>query len=202
VGVKAKQILDDIERLAAGRLARAKELEQRGFIQEAVDTLSETVRTYAGTQAAADAAQLMTGFAAKPEGQEKLRLRAARDLLAGAREAFRSGRYCDCLERCDQLAAVYPDLAEGKEAMGLAAEIKGNPERLAAACEQMNQRTAAMYLALAESWAKKGQSAEAVACLEKVTKLCPNSQQADAAQAQLTKLRANGAATPTGAIKP
>jgi thioredoxin-related protein len=202
VGVKAKQILDDIERTAAGRLARAKELEQRGFTQEAVDALAEAVRTYAGTQAAADAASLLTGFAARPEGQEKLRQRAARDLLAGAREAFRSGRYCDCLEKCDQLAAVYPDLAEGKEAVGLAAEIKGNPERLATACEQMNQRTAAMYLTLAESWAKKGQTAEAIACLEKVGKLCPNSQQADLAQTQLTKLRANGAPTPTGAIRP
>ena len=34
-------------------------------------------------------------------------------------------------------------------------------ERLAAACEQMNDRTAAMYLALAESWSKKGQDKEA-----------------------------------------
>lgn len=202
VGVKSKQILDDIERIATGRLTRAKELEQRGFTQEAIDSLAETVRTYAGTQAAADAASLMTGFAAKPEGQEKLRLRAARELLAGAREAFRSGRYSDCLERCDQLAAVYPDLAEGKEAMGLAGEIKSNPERLAAACEQMNQRTAAMYLTLAESWTKKGQTAEAITCLEKVSKLCPNSRQADIAQGELAKLRANGAPTPTGAIKP
>jgi len=202
VGAKAKQILDDIERVAAGRLARAKELEQRGFTQEAVDTLAEAVRTYAGTQAAADAATLMTGFAAKPEGQEKLRLRAARDLLAAAREEFRSGRYCDCLEKCDQLASVYSDLAEGKEAAGLAAEIKGNPERLAAVCDQMNQRTATMYLTLAESWAKKGQPAEAIACLEKVAKLCPNSRQADIAQGQLTKLRANGGTAATGGIKP
>lgn len=202
IGVKARQILEDVERMAAGRLTRAKELEQRGFTQEAVDVLAETVRTYAGTQAAADAATLMTGFAARPEGQEKLRLRAARDLLAGAREAFRSGRYSGCLERCEQLVAVYSDLPEGKEAEALAAEIKGNPERLAAACEQMNQRTAAMYATLAESWVKKGQTAEAIACLEKVALLCPKSAQADQALAQITRLRANGAAIPTGAIKP
>jgi thioredoxin-like negative regulator of GroEL len=202
VGAKAKQILDDVERVAAGRLARAKELEQRGFTQEAIDTLAEAVRTYAGTQAAADAATLMTGFAAKPEGQEKLRLRAARDLLAAAREEFRSGRYCDCLEKCEQLSSVYPDLAEGKEAVGLAAEIKGNPERLAVVCEQMNQRTATMYMTLADSWAKKGQTADAIACLEKVGKLCPNSRQADIAQGQLTKLRANSGTAATGGIKP
>lgn len=202
VGYKAKQILDDIERVAAGRLARAKELEQRGFTQEAVDTLAEAVRTYAGTQAAADAATLMAGFTAKPEGQEKLRLRAARDLLAAAREEFRAGRYFDCLEKCDRLGSVYADIAEGKEAAALAAEVRANPERLAAACDQLTQRTAAMYMTLAESWSKKGQTAEAIACLEKVTKLCPNTRQSDIAQAQLTKLRANGAAIPTGAIKP
>ena len=49
------------------------------------------------------------------------------------------------------------------------------------ACEQMNERTAAMYLTLADSWAKKGQAAEAIACYEKVTKLCPNTRQADLA---------------------
>ena len=145
----------------------------------------------------------MTGFAAKPESQEKLRLRAARELLAGAREAFRveqaSATACRSVSRLPRSIA---DLAEGKEAAGLAAEIKANPERLAAACEQMNQRTASMYMTLAESWTKKGQTAEAIACLEKVTKLCPKSTHADTAQAQLAKLRTNTATTPTGAIKP
>src|SRR5262249_52367362 len=155
-----------------------------------------------GGGAAGAPAPRMPGFAARPEGQEKLRLRAARDLLASAREDFRAGRYFDCLERCEQLTSAYPELAEGKEAAGLAAEIKANPERLAGVCDQMNQRTAAMYITLAESWAKKGQTAEAIACLEKVAKLCPNSRQADIAQGQLTKLRANGGTTPTGAIKP
>ena len=79
VGVKAQQVLDDVERQAAGRLARAKEFEQRGQTQEALDTLADAVKTYAGTQAAADAATLMTGLTARPEAQDKLRGRAARD---------------------------------------------------------------------------------------------------------------------------
>lgn len=202
VGMKAKQILDDVERLAAGRLNRAKELEQRGLTQEALDTLADAVRTFAGTQAAGDAATLMTGLAARPETQEKLRLRAARELLASAKDEFKGGRFYDSLQKADQLAAVYPDLPEGKEAAALAAEIKGNPERLAAVCDQMNQRTAAMYMTLAEAWAKKGQTAEAVACLEKVAKLCPNTRHADLALAQITKLRANGNATPASLQKP
>jgi thioredoxin-like negative regulator of GroEL len=202
VGVKAKQVLEDVEKLAAARLSRAKELEQRGLTQEAIDTLAEAVKTYAGTQAAADAATLMTGLAGKPETREKLRQRAARDLLASAKEEFRTNKFYDCLQKCEQLSAGYGDLAEGKEGAALAWEIKNNPERLAAACEQMNERTAAMYLTLAEAWAKKGQAAEAIACYEKVTKLCPNSRQADIALAQMTKLRANGNAVPTGGVKP
>lgn len=202
VGVKAKQLLDDVEKLAAGRLARAKELEQRGLTQEAIDVLADAVKTYGGTQAAGDAATLMTGLAAKPEVADKLRTRAARDLLAAAKEEFRTNKFYDCLQRCEQLTTVYSDLPEAKEATGLTADIKGNPERLAVACDQMNQRTAALYITLAESWEKKGHRAEAVACYEKVAKLCPNSRHADLALAQATRLRANGNATVAGAVKP
>jgi uncharacterized protein YyaL (SSP411 family) len=202
VGVKAKQILDDVEKLAAGRLARAKALEQGGFTQEAVDTLAQAVKTYAGTQAAADAATLMTGLAATPEIQEKLRSRSARDLLAAAREEFRTNKFYDCLQKCDQLTAAYAGLPEAKEGAALAADIRGNPERLSAVCDQMNQRTAAMYTTLAETWAKKGQAAEAIACYEKVAKLCPNTRQADLAVAQMNLLRVNGGASAAGLVKP
>lgn len=202
VGIKAKQILDDVEKLAASRLARAKALEERGFTQEAVDTLAEAVKIYAGTQAAADAATLMTGLAAKPDVEEKLRLRSARDLLAAAREEFRTNKFYDCLQKCDRLTGVYGDLPEGKEARSLAEDIRGNPERLAVACDQMNQRTATMYLTLAESWVKKGQSAEALACYEKVAKLTPNSRLSDIATAEMTKLRATSGTATTGGQKP
>lgn len=202
IGVKAKQILGDVEKLAAGRLARAKALEERGFTQEAVDTLADAVKTYAGTQAAADAASLMTGLAARPEIQNKLRLRSARDLLAAAREDFRTSKFYDCLNRCEQIAMTFAELPEAKEAASLATDIRGNPERLAIACEQLNQRTAAMYLTLAESWTKKGQPAEAIACYEKVTRLCPNSRQGDIASAELVKLRATSGTAATGGIRP
>jgi tetratricopeptide (TPR) repeat protein len=202
IGAKARQILDDVEKLAAGRLARAKALEARGFTQEAVDTLAEAIKTYAGTQAAADAASLMTGLAAKPDIQEKLRARSARDLLAAAREEFRSEKFHDCLLKCDQLATAFADLAEGKEAKALGEDIRGNPERLAIACEQMNQRTAAMYLTLAEAWARKGQTAEAIASYEKAAHLLPESRVADVATAEIVKLRAKENASPAGLRKP
>ena len=201
VGAKAKELLEGVERQAAGRLVRAKELELKGFTPEAMDTLAELMKTYAGTQAALDAATLMAGLGEKPETIERQRSRQARDLLATAKEEFRTGRYYDCLQRCDQLAANFADRAEAKEAAALAADVKGNPDRLAAACEQMNERTAAMYLALADSWMKKGQEKEAMACLEKVMKLSPNSRQAELAQVQLTKLQGREPTTPAGGFK-
>jgi thioredoxin-related protein len=203
VGVKAKQILAEVEGQGAGRLARAKDLETRGLTHEAMDTLTDLMKAYAGTQAATDAATRMAGLADKPETQEKLKLRRARDLLALAKEEFRTQRYYDCLQHCEQIGATFADLPESKEANALAAEVQGNPDRLAAACEQMNDRTAAMYATLAESWMKKGQDKEALACLEKVMKLAPNSRHAEVAQVQLTKIQGRTTpAVPAGFKKP
>ena len=97
---------------------------------------------------------------------------------------------------------MYADLPEGKEAKALGDDIRGNPERLSIACEQMNERTAAMYLTLAESWARKGQRAEAIASYQKAARLTPNSRAADIAAAEIVKLRAAGGAALTGGMKP
>jgi thioredoxin-related protein len=201
VGAKAKQVLDEVEKQAAGRVARAKDLELRGQTAEAMDALTDVMKTYAGTDAAADAAARMAGISDRPETQQLQRQRRARDLLALAKEEFRGQRYHDCLQKCEQLADSFADLPEGKEAQALASEVKNHPERLAVACEQMNEKTAAMYLALAESWRKKGQDREAIACLEKVTKLSPNSKQAELAQSQLAQLRGKDPAIPAGLKK-
>ncbi|MCI0700232.1 MAG: thioredoxin family protein [Planctomycetia bacterium] len=200
IGTKSKQVLDEIERLAAGRLVRAKDLEQKGQTLEAMDLLADTVKLFAGTQAATDATALLTGLAEKPEAVAKKRQRTARDLLAEAKDEFRTGQLYDCLLKCERLSSAFADLPEAKEAAALLTDIRGNPERLAKVCEQMNERTAAMYLALADSWVKKGQFAEASACLKKVIALCPNTKQADIAQAELTKIQSKG--TPTGGQKP
>jgi hypothetical protein len=203
VGVKAKQLLDEVEKIAAGKLARAKQFEERGQIQEAMDALADAVKQYAGTRAASDAATRLAGLAEKPEEVQKRRVRVARDLLAVARDDFRNERLYDCIQKCEQISVAYAELPEAKDADALIADIKGNPERLAKACEQMNERTAAMYMALAESWTKKGQPAEAAACLKKVMALCPNTRHADLAQAELTKLQNKTTpAVPAGLTKP
>ncbi len=203
VGIKAKQILDEVEKLAAGKLALAKQLEQRGQTHDAMDALADAVRVYAGTQAASDAATALAGLTDKPEVLQQRRLRVARDMLAIARDDFRSGRLYDCMQKCEQIALSYAELPEAKDAKALLADIRGNPERLAKACDQMNDRTAAMYMALADSWATKGQNVEAAACLKKVMALCPNTRHADLAQAELTKLQSKTTpAIPTGFTKP
>jgi thioredoxin-related protein len=203
IGAKAKQMLDEVEKQAAGKLAQAKQLEQRGQVLEAMDVLAEAVKQYAGTRAAADSAALLAGLAEKPEEVQKRRLRVARDLLAAARDDFRAGRLYDCIQKCEQIAIAYAELPESRDAGSLLADIKSNPDRLARACEQMNERTAAMYLALADSWTSKGQPAEAAACLKKVMALCPNTHHADLAQAELVKLQGKDApAVPAGLTKP
>ena len=202
VGVKAKQILDEVEKLAAGKLSLAKQLEQRGQTAEAMDALADAVRVYAGTQAASDASTALAGLTDKPEVVQQRRLRVARDMLGVARDDFRAGRLYDCMQKCEQLVLSYAELPEAKDAKALLVDIRGNPERLAKACDQMNDRTAAMYMALAESWATKSQNAEAAACLKKVMALCPNTRHADLAQVELTKLQGKTPAIPTGFTKP
>ena len=203
VGVKAQQILGEVERLAAGKLAQAQQLERQGRTQDATDALAEAVRVYAGTQAAADAATALAGLTDRPEELQKRRLRVSRDMLALARDDFRAGRLYDCIQKCEQITTGYAELPEAKAATALLTDIKGNPERLAKACDQMNDRTAAMYMALADSWAAKGQANEAAACLKKVMALCPNTRHADTAQAALTKLNSRTTpAVPAGFTRP
>lgn len=198
VGVKAKEVLGQIEQQAAGRLARARDLEQKGFTPEAMDALAELCKNYAGTQSADDAARLMAGLAEKPETVARQRARSARELLTAAREDFRTQRYYDCLQKCERLTAAFSDRPESREAVGLVEEIQNNPERLAAACEQLNEKNAAMNLALAEAWMKKGQEKEALACLEKVVKLNPDSHYAVQARTRMNAIRGSNPAVPTG----
>lgn len=189
VQVKARQVLHDLEQQAADRLARAKLMEDRGQGVEAVDTLTELLKSYAGTQAAADAAGVLNTLAARPELRNLQRTRRARELLAQARDDYRTQQYLGCLERCEVLAAGYADLPEGSEALHMATEIKENTVYLSKACDSLNQKMGAMYLALAESWMKKGDLRQAQACLEKVSVLAPGTPPAEMALVKLGQMQ-------------
>lgn len=189
VQVKARQLLTEMEQQAAARLVRAKQLEDKSQTTEAMETLTELVRAYAGTQAAAEGGNLLTKITDNPEIKARQRSRRARDLLAQAKEDFRTHQYLYSLEHCEILVTNYPDLPEGAEAVQLASDIKSNPEWMKKACDSLSDRLGMLYLSLAETWIKKGQTKEAVICYERVIQSFPGTRQADTAQQRLAQLQ-------------
>jgi len=187
--VKARQLLGDLEQQAAGRLAKAKQLDDKGQNTEATNVLSELLRLYAGTQAAQEASQMLTALAAKPELKSQMREQRARELLAQARENYRTQDYLHCLDRCEVLTGAYADLPEGAEATQLTAEIKNNPEWLQQACETLSCRLGKLYMSLAETWIQKGQPQQAALYLDRVIKSFPGSREAQAAQLRLAAIQ-------------
>ena len=202
VQTKSKAVLDEIEQQAAGRLVRVKQLQDKGKYAEAMDLLTELISRYAGTQPAADGAKMLTTLAERPEVKTNQRARRARDLLAQARDAFAAKHYADAMEFCEILESTYKDLPEGKQGTSLAGDIRSSPDKLAAACEHLNERLASMYATLGESWLKKGERDQAAACFEKAVRAAPASQVARDAQAKLTTLSTKPPAIPTQYQKP
>jgi thioredoxin-like negative regulator of GroEL len=113
----------------------------------------------------------------------------SQELLAAAREDFQAKRYADCLDKCELITAQFTDLSEGKQAAALAAEVKGDPERLATASDQLDERAATLYLTLADAWQKKGKPREAEAYLEKAVRVRPVGKLAELARTRLASLR-------------
>lgn len=203
IQAKARKVLGDLEGQANIQLSLARTLHQKGRSQEAVDVLTDLLRSYAGTQAAGDSATLLAALAAKPEVREGLRIRKARELLARAKDDFQSQQFLGCLESCEVLVTSFSDLAEGAEAKKLATDVHENPEYLAKAVDALNHRSGAMYLALAESWMKKDQPEQAAVCLERAMQVAPGSRPAEVAQAKLGQLnRSRTSAYPSLDRKP
>src|SRR5262245_10094768 len=109
---KARQVLNDLEQQAAGLLARAKQHVDKGQTDEAVARISELVRSYAGTQAATEGGRMLSTLAGAPEIKNQQRTKRAAELLAQAREEYRTQQFLACLDRCDDLMAGYADLPE------------------------------------------------------------------------------------------
>jgi tetratricopeptide (TPR) repeat protein len=186
---KARQVIQDIEQQAAGRLARARQLEDKNQYAEAIDGLTELLRVYPGTTGAQEAGQRLSTLAARPEMKGGQRVRRARELLAQAKEDYRTQQYLCCLDRCELLAAHYADLPEGSDAAQLASEIKSNPEWMKTACDSLCDRLGLLYLSLADTWLRKGQPQQAAQYLEKIVQCFPGTRQAEAAQVRLSYLK-------------
>jgi thioredoxin-related protein len=194
---KAAALLRDVEQQAAARLARAKLLNDQGKAGEAVEALTDLMRSFAGTQAAAEGGRMIGSLAGSPEIKGKQRTRRAQELLAQAREDYRTQQYLCCMDRCEILTSSYGDLPEGVEALQLSAKIKSQPDLMQNVCDNLSARLGAMYLSLAESHAQKGQKQQAAECLERVVRAFPGSQHAEVAQQRLTELRGAVSGTPT-----
>src|SRR5262245_51884481 len=186
---KAREHLKTLEQQADNRLAHARSAQDNGQVLDAIDTLTELMRVYPGTPAADEAKGLLTSLAAKPEVRQLQRQRRAAELFAQARCDFRTQQLFNCLEKCDTLASTYSETSEAAEAAKMADEIKANPDWLARACNNLNERLCSMYMSLAESWIKKGKPEEAAVCLEKVQQLSPGSPHAQIAQIKLGQLQ-------------
>jgi thioredoxin-like negative regulator of GroEL len=189
IQLKARTLLQDLEQQAAGRMARAKQLIEKGQATEAMETLTELVRIFAGTQAAAEGGRMLTGLGTSQENRNQQRSRRAQELLAQAREEYRTQQYLCCLNRCEVLAGSFPDLPEGVEALQLASEIKNNPEWMRLACDSLSDQLGTLYLSLAETWLRKGQPQQAIICLERVVQMLPGTRQAEAAQVRLAQIQ-------------
>jgi thioredoxin-related protein len=185
VQLKARRLFRDLEKQAADRLAQARELSAKGQVPEAMDALTELGRVFGGTQAALEAGRLLATLEADPQ----YRSRRARELLAQAREDFRTKQYLCCMDRCEVLTSDYADLPEAEEARLLDAEIKNNPVWMQAVCESLGHRLGKWYLDLAESWLKKGQPQEAAQCLQRVLKTFPGTRHAETAQTRLDQIQ-------------
>jgi outer membrane protein assembly factor BamD (BamD/ComL family) len=116
----------------------------------------------------------------------------ARELLAQARQDFRNRKFMACLQSCDAIRERFADSPESAEASKLATEIRSNPEWTREACDELSEKLSSLYLSMAESYAVKGNPEQAIHYLERITRLFPDSRQAELAKQRLTRLKGIG----------
>jgi thioredoxin-related protein len=202
VQVQARQALQEIDRQAAGRLALVKQLHEKGQANEALDALTELLARYPGTPTATEGAKLQAKLADDPALRGNQRSRRARDLLAQAREALKAEKYNEALDLCDILESTYKDLPEATQGATLAQDIRANPDQLAKACANLNERLAFMYAALGDTLLKKGEREQAALNFEKAVRAAPASVVARDAQAKLAAITVKTFGTPVNLQKP
>lgn len=203
VQADARKALQRLEEKAADHHARARELADKGKHADAVETVSELLRLYPGTKAAAESTKLLVTLVSRtstvpspvpspspaPPPPDKGGCGTAKDLLVQARDDFGRKHFLACLDRCEVIAAHFADTPEAAEAGHLAAEIRGNPDMTRQAAEQMSERLGVLYLQMAESSLRKGQPQQAVFYLERVVQSFPNSRHAELAQVRLAQIQ-------------
>ncbi len=116
--------------------------------------------------------------------------RRARELLAQAREDFRTRQFLTCFERCESITSMHADAPEAAEAGHMLKEMKANPEWMQQACDALSERLGSLYLSLADACAAKGQNQQAMGYLERVLQAAPGTRSAESAKARLAQVSA------------
>ncbi len=186
---KARQLIQEVEQQAAEQLAAAKQKADKGDTAEAMKSAGEVTKQFAGAQAAREATEWAATLTSRTQVGDQQRKDRAHDLLAQAREDYRTQQFLCCLDRCEVLINQYAELPEGAEAAQLTSDIKSNAEWAKLACDQMSDRLGVLYLALADACLKKGQPQQAVHYLERVVQNFPASRHAEAAQVRLAQIQ-------------
>jgi tetratricopeptide (TPR) repeat protein len=194
---QAQKVVQEIEQKARERLDRAKQLQEKGQVTEAIEAWTELMRVFPGTDASRTAVELLTVVASNPDVRNQHRGKRARDLLSQAKDFYKNKEYIACLDRCEVLLGSYGDLPEGQDALTLSTEIKSNPEWLQGACDTMSDRLGGLYLALADTLLKQGQPQRAEFYLQRVIQAFPGSRQAESAQIRLSQLQGTTSPRPT-----
>jgi len=189
VQTKARQLIQEVEQQATEQLAAAKKKADKGDTAEAMKSAGEVTKQFAGADAAREAKEWVATLTSRTQVGDQQRKDRAHDLLAQAREDYRTQQFLCCLDRCEVLIAQYAELPEGAEAAQLTSDIKSNAEWAKLACDQMSDRLGVLYLALADTCVKKGQPQQAVHYLERVVQNFPASRHAEAAQVRLSQIQ-------------
>lgn len=186
----ASELLRKIERLADERLARAKDMMEKGQKGEALEAFADIIRIFAGLPVSRSASDMMVSYGkTMPQELSNQRNKRARDLLLQAQEFYKTKDYVPCLDRCGLILKEFGDLPEGTQAHVLAGEIKNNQEWLQSAADAMTDHLGGLWLALADSDLKHGEVRRAQQYLQRVITAFPGSRMAESAQIRLNQLQ-------------
>jgi thioredoxin-related protein len=187
---RAMVLLQDFEKQATERIAKAKKNLEQGNTSESIHLFREVSRQYEGTNRAKESNQILASLANRQPNAEPLLIsnNLAKEVLFLIKQDCKNANYLSCLDRYDYMTATFAEAMETQEAGIIISEIKSNPEWMKAACEQMGEKLANLYLSLADSWTKKGQPQQAIYYLEKTIQTFPGTKYAESAQVRLAQL--------------
>jgi thioredoxin-like negative regulator of GroEL len=186
---KARELMDQIEDQATQLLVRAKQFNQDGKTTEALNVLTQLVREYTGTSSAVQAGQFLTQQTKTPVTVEKARGQVARELLAQAREYYRTQKFLYCLDHCKKLIEEFGDLKEAETAREMQGAIQTNTVWMQKNCDELGERLGNMLFLLADTHLKNGDRQKALETYQRVVATFPGSHHAMVADVRLRQLQ-------------